>query len=111
MPSLPPPNESIAELVDVLGEADTKEIVRSFLREFPVTLRQINSIERTEAHRLAHGLKSSARHVGAQSLSRRMGALEAQLGQPGGEIAADELAFALADFEQVAGPLKKYANS
>ena len=54
--------------------------------------------------RIAHGLKSSALHMGAEALSRRMAALEDKLLHQGGQVSPVELAEALADFEAFAGP-------
>lgn len=111
MTPVPPPNETIAELVSILGEADAKEIVRSFLSEFPTTIRRLTKADRVTAHRLAHSLKSSARHVGAMSLSRRMATLEAKLEKTDSVISGDDLANTLTEFESSASPLRRYLNS
>ena len=108
--SAPAPNEALTELVSILGEDDTRELVRSFLRDFPDQLRQLASGDREQRRRVAHSLKSSARHMGADGLARRMAALETRLSQPESEVSQDDLAATVGEFEKVAGSLRAFAN-
>lgn len=80
-----------------------------FLEDFPASIGRIGSSGPEDQLRIAHGLKSSALHMGAVALSRRMAALEDKLSRLGGQVGPMELAEALADFEAFAGPLRKYA--
>jgi hypothetical protein len=108
--SLPPPNEAIRELADVLGDEATREVVRLFLDDFPASIGKLGTGSREEQVMTAHGLKSSALHMGALGLSRRMAELEARLGKPGETVSEAELAGAMADFEAVAPLLRQYAG-
>ena len=109
--SPPPPNNSIRELSAVLGDDATREIVRLFLNDFPVSIRGLETGTRENQLMIAHGLKSSALHMGADSLSVRMAALESRLDTPGETISAAELVAALADFEDIAPSLRQYAGA
>ena len=80
-----------------------------FLEDFPPSIGRVGSSGPEDQLRIAHGLKSSALHMGADALSKRMAALEDRLSRPGGQATPVELAQALADFEAFAGPLRQYA--
>jgi hypothetical protein len=109
--SLPPPNSAVRELAAVLGEEATREVVRLFLDDFPVSIRKLGAGSREEQVMIAHGLKSSALHMGAMELSRRMAELESRLDTPGETISKAELAGAIADFGAVAPVLRQYAGA
>ena len=108
--STQPPNEALRDLAALLGDTATREIVRMFLDDFPPSIGRIASSGAEDQLRIAHGLKSSALHMGADALSRRMAALEDKLSRLGGQVTPVELAEALADFEAFAGPLRQYAS-
>ena len=80
-----------------------------FLEDFPASIGRISSGGPEDQLRIAHGLKNSALHMGAEKLSRRMGELEDKLSRQGGQAAPGELAEALAEFETFAGALREYA--
>jgi HPt (histidine-containing phosphotransfer) domain-containing protein len=109
--SLPPPNQAIQELASVLGDDATREIVRLFLHDFPGSVRRLGACDRDEQIRIAHGLKSSALHMGALALSGRLAEIEDRLALPGGTLLAGELGPAIADFGAVAPALRKYAEA
>jgi HPt (histidine-containing phosphotransfer) domain-containing protein len=106
----PPPNEAIQALADVMGDDATREIVRLFLADFPVSIRKLEGSGRDEQLRIAHGLKSSALHMGAMELSARMAEAEDRLSGPGEPLAPEDFAAAVADFEALAPALKAYAT-
>ena len=82
MSDVPPPNESLAELAAVLGDDNVRTLVRTFLRDFPQSLRDLEGGDRKNRHRIAHSMKSNSRLMGGLDLSDRMAALEARLDQP-----------------------------
>ncbi len=108
--SEPPPNEALKDLAALLGEEATREIVRLFLQTFPESMRSLAGCSRDEQMRIAHGLKSSALHMGAPGLSERMRVMEEKLGRPGESIGPEEIGEAAADFEAFAGGLRRYAG-
>src|SRR5437868_4853181 len=79
MSNVPPPNDALAELAAVLGEDNVRTLVRTFLRDFPVSLRDLGGGDRKQRHRLAHSMKSNSRLMGAMNLSQRMAAIEQRL--------------------------------
>jgi len=108
-----PPTAALKELAEVLGDNDTRELVRTFLQDFPATLRMLASGKHEDRLRMAHGLKSSARHMGADALSRRMAALEVKLSQSGaaeGIPSTEDLSIAVEEFERAAALLRPYAG-
>jgi hypothetical protein len=109
--SATPPNDAISELAAVLGDEATREVVRLFLDDFPASIGRLEKGEREEQVMVAHGLKSSALHMGALGLSRRMAELELRLGKPGETISEAELAGARADFGAIAPRLREYAGT
>jgi len=103
------PNEALRDLSALVGDAAAKEIVQVFLDDFPVALRSLGAGNPDEQLRAAHGLKSSARHMGADALSRRMAELEERLATTGGTVTAEDLSGARAEFEGFAAALRAYA--
>jgi hypothetical protein len=109
--SLPPPNSAISELSAVLGDEATREVVRLFLDDFPVSIRRLGAAGREDQLMIVHGLKSSALHMGALGLSGRMAELESRLDAPGETISRDEIAGAIAEFGAIAPALRQYAGA
>lgn len=111
MPPPTTPNRALADLAAVLGEDNVKTLVRTFLRDFPLGLRDLNLGERRNRHRVAHSMKSSSRLMGAAALSQRMAEFEARLADAdGGDLSADEIAGIARDFEALAAPLRVFAG-
>ena len=113
MSSAPPPNDELADLAAVLGEDNVRTLVRTFLRDFPVSLAELGGPgERKNRHRIAHSMKSNARLMGAHALSQRMAGLETRLEQPGGgDITPDDLVLIASDYEAIAGPLRSFVGA
>ena len=111
MPQTSPPNDALAELAAVLGADNVRMLVRTYLREFPVSFEQLASGARHTRHRIAHSMKSNSRVVGALALSQRMAEIEARLAQENGpDITAEDLSKISADFEAVASSLRQFAS-
>ncbi len=112
MSSLPPPNEALAELASVLGDDNVRTLVRTFLRDFPLSFTELSSSpDRKNRHRVAHSMKSNSRLMGAMELSQRMAALEERLSQENGaDVNAEDLAAISAEFESIAGPLRLFVG-
>jgi HPt (histidine-containing phosphotransfer) domain-containing protein len=111
MPTLPPPNPALAELAAALGADNVRTLVRTFLREFPISYAQLSGGERQNRHRVAHSMKSNSRLMGALELSKRMADLESRLADPGnGDVTPDDLKGISAEYEAIIGPLQQFAN-
>ena len=95
----------------LLGEESTREIVQLYLVEFEDSIRRLESGERDDQIRIAHGLKSSSLHMGATVLSAKMGQIEERLARSGETLGEDELAAVQAEFEVVAPSLRSYAGA
>lgn len=109
----PPPNPALAELAAALGEDNVRSLVRTFLRDFPTSVQTLaTSPERKQKHRIAHSLKGNSRLMGGLQLSARMAALEARLAVEGGaDVTPEDLMQVLAEFEELAEPLRAFAGS
>ena len=109
--SHPPPNDALAELSDVLGTDNVRTLVRTFLHDFPVSINDLATSDRTTQQRCAHSMKSNARLMGAIPLSRRMAELEERLStDSGGDVTPQDIAAVTAEFETVAPPLRKFVT-
>lgn len=107
--STPPPNSSLAELSEVLGTENVRTLVRTFLRDFPVSIRDLAAGNRKDQHRYAHSMKSNARLMGALDLSRRMAEIEERLtSETGTACTPADIAAITAEYEAVAGPLRDF---
>ncbi len=113
MSSAPPPNNELSELAAVLGEDNVRTLVRTFLRDFPVSLAELAGPgERKNRHRIAHSMKSNSRLMGAHALSQRMAALETRLEDPSGpDVNPDDLTLISRDYEAIAGPLRVFVGA
>jgi hypothetical protein len=109
--SLPPPNLALKDLSSLVGEDAAREIVTLFLNSFPESMRSINVSSRPDQMRIAHGLKSSALHMGALALSERIGEIEDKLARPGATFDHRDLEPAITEFEAFATDLRKYAQA
>jgi HPt (histidine-containing phosphotransfer) domain-containing protein len=110
MSPVPPPNTAIAELASALGDDSARELVDMYLSSFEAMLRDLKCSDFDQRKRAAHSLKSSSRIVGATALSNRMADLEARLTNSRGDITPDDLTATVADFEQIAVPLRAYSR-
>jgi hypothetical protein len=111
MPNVPPPTNALVELAEVLGEDNVRSLVRTFLRDFPGSLRDLNSGDRKQRHRIAHSMKSNSHLMGALPLSQRMAALETRLADESApDVGADDLAAITAEYETIAGPLRAFVG-
>lgn len=107
----PPPTHALAELAAVLGDDNVRTLVRTFLRDFPVSFKQLSGGDRQTRHRIAHSLKSNSRLMGALALSQRMAEIEARLSEENGrDVTAEDLQAIAAEFEAAAGPLRQFVG-
>jgi HPt (histidine-containing phosphotransfer) domain-containing protein len=109
MPAPAAPNERLACLVDVLGEAETRELVALFLQSFPAQMNELANADRERGRRAAHGLKSASQQMGVADLAARMADLEARLSAPGQSVARADIEAAEAAFKAAEGALRKFA--
>lgn len=108
-PAPEPPNPTLAELIELLGQDDVRELVGLYLTEFDTLIRRLASGPREVQHRTAHSLKSSARQLGLLELSRMMAALEVRLNNPAGRLAPEDLVMVATEFERTAPALRTFA--
>ncbi|MBI5693948.1 MAG: Hpt domain-containing protein [Verrucomicrobia bacterium] len=107
----PPPNETLAELAEVLGVDNVRTLARTFLRDFPISIRDLAAGDRKNQHRYAHSMKSNARLMGAHDLSRRMAEIELRLmDDKGAACSQAEIAAIAEEYERVAAPLRKFVG-
>jgi HPt (histidine-containing phosphotransfer) domain-containing protein len=106
-----PPTAGVAELVEAMGYDNARTLVRTFLREFPNSLRELATADRKNGRRLAHRMKGESRMMGAATLSARMLELQERLTPEVGEgVNASDLAAVAAEFEEVALVLRQYTG-
>ena len=111
MSDVPPPNEALAELAQVLGDDNVRTLVRTFLRDFPAAVVELQGGDRKNRHRVAHSMKSNSRLMGANALSLRMAALESRLeGADGPDVTPADITAITNDFEAVAQPLRAFVG-
>ena len=104
-----PPNPSLTELATVVGAENARQLVRTFLRDFPVSLSQLSGGERRNRHRLVHSMRGSSSVVGALGLAEQLGELEARLADDAmPDLTALEIDRIAAEFETNARPLRDF---
>lgn len=110
MPGVPPPNRDLADLAALLGNDNVRQLVRTFLREYPILIGQLASGDRKTQHRIAHSLKSNARVIGAHSLFAHMAQIEERLSRADGpDLAPAEVAAVRTLFDDAADKLRDFA--
>src|ERR1700685_1780593 len=92
--ALPPPNQALADLAQLVGTDAAKEIVRLSLDSCPESIRELRASGRQDQMRIAHGLQSSALHMGAARLAERIGEGEGKLAGAPGTLGSGRLAAA-----------------
>ncbi|MEO6244086.1 MAG: hypothetical protein ABIQ12_01515 [Opitutaceae bacterium] len=108
----PPPNPSLLELAAVVGEDNARNLVRTFLRDFPSALGALPLAERKTQHRLIHSMKSSTRVVGASDFSQKLAGLEAKLAEASlPDLTSAEIQHLVVEFEAIATPLREFVGT
>ncbi len=111
MSGVQPPNRDLAELAALLGTENVRQLIRTFLREYPVLIGQLESGDRKTRHRIAHSLKSNARVIGAHPLSMHMAAIEDRLAQSTGrDLEQADIAVIRTKFDHEAELLRDFAR-
>lgn len=111
MSTITPPNQALADLVAVLGDDNVRTLARTFLRDFPIAFRALESGDRADRNRRAHSMKSNAQLMGAPELSRCLAGLESRLSDdPEMEIPASEFAAISRMFDDIARRLQTFVG-
>lgn len=107
----PPPNPALADLAAVLGDDNVRTLVRTYLRDFPVSFKELHGGDRQNRHRIAHSMKSNSRLMGALALSQRMAEIETRLSEDNGrDVTPQDLTKISAEFEAIAVSLRKFVG-
>ncbi len=111
MPQSPLNNEALAQFVSAMGDDNVRTFVRTFLRDFPVSIRDLAAADRKNGRRIAHRMKSESRMMGATVLSQRMLEIQERLTpETGRGLESADLEAIAADFEVIAPALRQYAG-
>ncbi len=119
MAVIPPPTPELAEIAEIIGSGDAREIARSFLSDAPRLIADLsNSAPASpDAGTLplcqiaAHSLKSTARLVGAHPLATLAGALELRLLAGGPNPTAAEIAAIQTEFVRLSSGFGRFSGS
>jgi HPt (histidine-containing phosphotransfer) domain-containing protein len=96
---------------EAVGEENVRQLVRTFLRDFPASVSQLSGGERRNRHRLVHSMKGSSRVVGAHALSQRLAEIEERLAEAAApDLTPQEIDRIAAEFEAVARPLRAFVE-
>lgn len=107
----PAPNDRLAGLALILGDDDTRELVRLYLSSVPSLLADIAGADRESSQRAAHSLKSSSDQMGATSLWQQAKALEARIMQGGPLPTPEEMAALNEGYQEAERALRGYGGS
>ena len=117
--AVPPPTPELAEISEIIGLGDARELARTFLADAPRLIADLNDPAPAEASpsspprcRLAaHSLKSTSRLVGAHPLSALAAALELRLLAAGPIPSAIEIDAIRAEFARFSPALRRFVGS
>ena len=105
------PNERLASLVSILGDAETRELVRIYLGSVPKLLKEITGPDRESARRAAHSLKSSSQQMGAAEIAAQALEIEKRLDANGPPVTPLELSLLQARYKKVEGQLRPFGGT
>ena len=105
------PNERLGSLVEILGESETRELVRIYLASVPKLLKEIAGPDRENARRAAHSLKSSSQQMGAAEIAAQALELEKRLDANGPAITPLELSLFQARYKKMELQLRPFGGA
>jgi HPt (histidine-containing phosphotransfer) domain-containing protein len=105
------PNERLASLIDIVGDAETRELVRIYLGSVPKLLKEISGPDRENARRAAHSLKSSSQQMGAAEIAAQALELEKRLDANGPAVTALEMSLLQARFRKAEAVLRPFGGT
>lgn len=100
------PNGEVAHLVEVLGEADTRDLLALYLEQTRTELERLPLVPPDRQLVKVHGLKGTSYQVGAHDFARACSAAEARLKARSGPLDNEDLRNLLSAFELAAGRLR-----
>lgn len=107
----PTPNDRLATLVEILGDSETRELVRIYLGSVPKLLREMTGADRESARRAAHSLKSSSQQMGAAEIAGQALEIEKRLDANGPAVTPMELSLLQARFKKVESQLRPFGGT
>jgi HPt (histidine-containing phosphotransfer) domain-containing protein len=105
------PNERLGSLIAILGETETRELVRIYLASVPKLLKEIAGTDRENARRAAHSLKSSSQQMGAAEIAAQALELEKRLDANGPAITPLELSLFQARYKKIETALRPFGGA
>ena len=109
--STPVPNERLKSLVEILGENETRELVRIYLGSVPKLLKELAGSDRENARRAAHSLKSSSQQMGAAEIAAQALELERRLDADGPAVTPLELSLFQARYKRMETVLRPFGGA
>lgn len=116
---IPPPTPELAEISEIIGLGDARELARTFLTDAPRLIADLDNSAPADASpaspprcRLAaHSLKSTSRLVGAHPLSALAAALELRLLAAGPAPTAAEIQAIREEFARFSATLVRFSGA
>ena len=105
------PNERLRSLIEILGDTETRELVRIYLGSVPKLLKEIAGPDRENARRAAHSLKSSSQQMGAAEIAAQALELEKRLDANGPSITPLELSLFQARYKKLETQLRPFGGA
>jgi HPt (histidine-containing phosphotransfer) domain-containing protein len=102
------PNGEVAHLVEVLGEADTRDLVTLYLEQTRKELERLPVIAADRQVVKVHGLKGTSYQVGAHEFARTCAAVELRLKSRPAPLEDEDLQELLSAFERAASGLRAW---
>ena len=114
--AVPPPTPELAELSAILGPANAREVTLTFLHDTPQLIADFAIVtapdgEVSPCQLAAHSLKSTARLVGANTLSALAAALEAKFIATGAAPTPAEIEIIRSEFARFRAFLTPFTGS
>lgn len=111
-----PPTPELAELAELLGPADARELTRTFLHDTPRLIADLADVSAAPSgppvqQIAAHSLKSTSRLVGANGLAVLAGNLETRMAGGGHPPSVTEILAINDEYERVGRILSRFAQS
>ncbi len=108
---MPHPSAAIEQLVEVLGEEETRSLVELYLDHTHAELQRLASYPLEKQLMTVHALKGSSAQVGARLFGAQCRAMEARLRETRQPLTINELASLQSEFAAASGTFRAWLQS
>jgi|GEM_PF-2070356 len=105
---MPSPYAALDQLIEVLGEEETRSLVELYLEHTSSEIKRIANLPFDKQALVVHALKGSSAQIGAKLFGAQCRAVESQLRETKTSLTHEQLEALLAEFDTAAAPFRAW---